>query len=114
MLFTAMANFLHKNSKYPIYLWEWRKARGLTADRLAEEAGIQRSLLSAIETGARRANVDQLLAIASVLNMHPGQLFRSPDDPVNSIESRLDKIPPKMQRQAIRLFDAFIDDTTTV
>lgn len=56
-----------QNARHPVYIFEWRKQRGFTAEKLAVEAGMTRTLLSQLETGTKRVNIDHLIALAKVL-----------------------------------------------
>lgn len=57
-----------------------RKAKGLSQEELADEAGLSRSQLSEIETGAKPANTLRLAAIARVLGVQPRELFDAPQE----------------------------------
>lgn len=48
---------------------ELRKSRGWTQEQLAEKAGVSRSYLTEIETGAKTVNVRRLDAIAEALGV---------------------------------------------
>lgn len=112
MLYLAMADFPHKNANHPVYIWEWRKNRGMTTEKLAEAAGMQRSLLSQLETGSRRVNADHITAIAGVFGIHPGDLFRSPEDPINELRKHFDNIPEHERPKALKLLLAFASEPT--
>ncbi|TYC51640.1 helix-turn-helix transcriptional regulator [Rhodobacterales bacterium] len=109
MLYLVMLSFPHKNNKYPIYLWEWRKHRGLTAVQLAERTGITQGILSALETGSRRANMDHLTTIAKILDVSVAQLFRSPEDPLNEIELAIVRLNEAKKKQAVKVLSAFLE-----
>ncbi len=47
----------------------WREHRGLTAQALAEAAGLAQSYVSQIETGKRDGTVDTLVKLAGVLGV---------------------------------------------
>lgn len=105
----VMAKAPHKNKRYPIYIWEWRKKVGLTSTQLADRAGYDQGTISAIENGSRRANLDHLFAIATALGIGITQLFRSPEDPLSGLEERVEALSEANQFQALRVLDAFID-----
>ena len=52
-----------------------RKARGLTQEVLAAQAGLSRSQLSEIETEAKPANTRRLTALARALGVDVSELF---------------------------------------
>jgi len=109
MMYRVMINYPHKNRRYPIYLWEWRKERGLTLVQLAEQTGIAHGILSALETGSRRANLDHLFAVAKTLNISVPQLFRSPADPLNKIDAAANKLTELQKHQSLKVLDALVE-----
>ncbi|MBR5110005.1 MAG: nucleotide sugar dehydrogenase [Clostridia bacterium] len=56
-----------------------RKAKNMTQARLSQATGINRSVLSRLETGDYMPSVDQLLALSEVLDFSPSQVFVSSD-----------------------------------
>ena len=52
-----------------------RKQKGLTQQKLAELTGINRTMLSHMETEEYMPSIPQLEALASVLEFDPGDLF---------------------------------------
>lgn len=70
-----------------------RKARGLTQEQLAEKAGLSRSHLSEIETGAAPPNTLRLEAIARALRVTTAELFGGdaslPRDDLAEVYARL-------------------------
>lgn len=52
-----------------------RKAKGMTQEKLAAEAGIDRVALANIETGKRRPTVTTVYKISEALNTPSKQLF---------------------------------------
>ncbi len=104
-----MAIAPHKNRLYALYLFEWRKARGLTGPELAERTGYDQGTISALETGSRRPNIDHLVAIAKVLDVSLPQLFRSPDDPLNEIDRAIANLSDGKKAQAVKVLSAFLD-----
>lgn len=109
MFVLAMTDLPHKNARYPLYLFEWRKHRSLTSQTLAAAAGIQQSLLSGLETGSRRANLDQLVSLAYALGIEPASLFRSPDDDFFKFEDLYRRLPPSRREQALQILSTFLD-----
>ena len=61
-----------------------RKALGLKQAQVAEKSGVHRSVLSAMERGLKKPSVDQLAALASVLEFDPARLFTEEAPPPES------------------------------
>lgn len=57
-----------------------RVAKGLSQERLALEAGIDRSYIGRVERGAENVTVATLEAVATVLDVHVSKLFAEVDD----------------------------------
>lgn len=104
-----MAIAPHKNRSYAIYLWEWRKAKGLTGAEMAERTGYDQGTISALESGTRRANLDHLVAVAKVMGLSIPQLFRSPDDPLNEVDRAISELSDGKKTQAAQVIRAFVD-----
>lgn len=63
-----------------IYLKQWRKKRGLTQVQLAELSNVGRAYISHLEAGINEAPSKVVInALASALDITPGQLFEDPD-----------------------------------
>ena len=56
-----------------------RKERGLTQAQLADATGINRSILSRLESADYAPSVDQLLALADALGFQPADVLEDPD-----------------------------------
>jgi len=112
-VFLIMAIAPHKNKNYALYLFEWRKARGLTGAELAERTGYDQGTISALESGSRRANLDHLFAIAKVLELSVPQLFRSPDDPLNELDKAIADLSDGKKAQALKVLSAFLEPSET-
>ncbi len=109
MLSLAMSDFKHKNRRHPIFLSEWRKRlTSFNQKAMAEALDMPQSNYSYIESGARRANLDQLMAISEFLGLEPGQLFKSPDDPFNEVIDLYKQIPEADRETATELLRAFV------
>jgi transcriptional regulator with XRE-family HTH domain len=57
-----------------------RTARGLAQERLALDAGVDRTVVSKIERGVTNPSLDILLRLANHLEVHVGQLLLPPDE----------------------------------
>lgn len=65
-----------------IYLADWRKDRGWTQQRLADQLGMTKASISRIENGLQGVNDEFLEAVALALNTTPSDLIRRrPSDP---------------------------------
>jgi transcriptional regulator with XRE-family HTH domain len=80
------------------YLKEWREARGLTLEQLADAATeltetwgeramkLSKSDVSKLERGIRRFNSDQLEAFATVLRAEPGDIVQYTPEEADEIK----------------------------
>ena len=57
-----------------------RKAKGLAQERLALDAGVDRTVVSTIERGVTNPSLEILLRLANHLDVHVGQLLLPPDE----------------------------------
>lgn len=55
---------------------EIRQERGLSQEELADSAGVHRTYVSSLERGKRNVGLDNILALAAALSVHPSELFR--------------------------------------
>ena len=58
-----------------------RVAKGLSQERLALEAGIDRSYVGRVERGSENVTITRLEAFAMVLDVSVAQLFTEPTSP---------------------------------
>ena len=65
-----------------------RKAKGMTQVQLAAAVGMNRSLLSRLETADYTPSADQLFSLSEVLDFNPVALFVDPTEHPTSIEKR--------------------------
>lgn len=56
-------------------IYNMRKARGVSQERLGELAGIDRAYMGRIERGETSVGVDKIWAICDALDITPAQLF---------------------------------------
>ncbi len=54
---------------------DFRKEKGLTQERLAEQADMTPQFLSLVESGLKKPSLDSLIKLAEGLNVSPGELF---------------------------------------
>lgn len=62
-------------------LREWRRARKLTQEQIAEVLGANKSTIGKYERGERDPSISTICAIAAFMEILPGDLFRNPDEP---------------------------------
>lgn len=82
-----------------------RAERGLTAQELADRAGISRTTLSSIEKGAPGPEIGIVFEVASLVGLH---LFESDERMLQVHSSRLDEkltLLPKSVRHAVKEVD---------
>lgn len=65
-----------------------RKAKKLTQAQLAAVVGMNRSILSRLETGDYTPSADQLFALSEVLGFNPALLFVTPDEQSLTIDKQ--------------------------
>ena len=73
---------------------EIRKAQGLAQEQLAERAGVSRSYLTEIETGAKTVNMRRLTSIASALGVETAALINTADAEVQELIANFKRLPP--------------------
>ena len=83
-------------------LVRWRKLRGLTAEMVAERAGVARATLRSIEHGAGTARLDNVFAVLRVLGI--SDLVLTAADPLTTDVGRAsaDRALPERVRIARR------------
>src|SRR5687768_14177192 len=67
-------------SSKPLRLRELREERGFSQHSLAEESGVGRSTIAALEAGERGAHPNTVRALAGALGVTVLDLYRSPHD----------------------------------
>lgn len=87
-----------------IYLAEWREARGLSQDRLANRLGVTDVTVSRWENGRVEVSRPVMEAIAESLDIDVTDLYRHPDAP--SADALLRDQPPEVIDQALKLIKA--------
>lgn len=100
-----------------IYLKEWRKAKGLTQQQLAERLPegtdgrtTGKDQISRWERGDRGMTINVQAALAEALNISPSDLFRHPDMP--SADELLRNATPEQRRQAFTVIEALLKTGT--
>jgi transcriptional regulator with XRE-family HTH domain len=88
------------------YLQQWREARGLTQQQLAERLDTGKDQVSRWESGKRGMSAGVLEALADALLIEPGDIFRDPAQP--SADELLRGKPPELRQQAFSVIEALI------
>lgn len=96
------------------FIKEWRKAKGLTQEQLADRVGVAVSTISQLETMKQGYSQPTLEAIADALGCEPADLLmRTPpskdneDDPNNGMWSIWEKLDQPAKNQAIKILETF-------
>ncbi|MBS7545660.1 helix-turn-helix domain-containing protein [Ancylobacter oerskovii] len=63
------------------FLREWRIAKKLTQEQLAEQLGMHHTSLGKYERGEREPGPPMIARMADLLEISPGDLFRDPKTP---------------------------------
>ena len=89
-----------------LFLAEWREARGLTQQQVADRLGVSDVTISRWETqkGSHKPNTDVLAALAEAYDIEPEDFYRHPDAP--SADALLRDQPEDIKRQAIVIIEA--------
>lgn len=87
-----------------LYIAEWREARGLTQERLADRLGTTGMTISRWETGKSSVNTSVMSALAAAFDIEAEELFHHPDRP--SADSLLRGQPEEVRQQAIAVIKA--------
>ena len=93
----GFGNLSAMQGEIPNRLREWRKARGLTLDQLAERLGTTNQTLSRYERGERSLTIDLLLQIAPHLDCKPADLLPDPESAWSDDARRLAVIYEKLE-----------------
>lgn len=110
-------------AKRPWYLEEWRKARGLSQEALADRVNdlteawgdramkLNKSDVSKLERGKRRFNSDQLRAFALVLQCEPEDLIAYTPEQASEVKRLLGVIIKRGRASDMRLLRAIAGET---
>ena len=83
----------------------FRKAKGLTQEKLAELADLHPTFVSEIETGKANYSISTLLSISNALKVNPAELFlfkTGKKEAYVEFEFRLAKISKLLQRKNLK------------
>lgn len=107
-----IGNVVVMQRQVPNRIREWRRAAGLTQERLAEIVGTTGQSIGRKEKGDRSTTIYELEQIAAALGCRPADLLQDPESVLSNEERRLVKAYEKMteaDRQALlRIADALV------
>ncbi|HWW46571.1 MAG TPA: helix-turn-helix transcriptional regulator [Xanthobacteraceae bacterium] len=63
-----------------LFLTEWRKHLGISAETMAEAMGVERESIHRMEREQNRMNVEKMARYAEALGIPPEKLWRKPTD----------------------------------
>lgn len=92
-----------KKGKPRHYVREWRKDRGLTQERLAERTPFSPGAISQLETGRTGYTQEMLEALASALEVQPGDLISRNPEVDGDVVHIFNDLPADKQRIAIEM-----------
>jgi transcriptional regulator with XRE-family HTH domain len=94
----------------PIYFREWRLARGLKQEQVADRARLSQETISRLESGKTEYTKANLEALAHAYGCEPGDLLRPPKSPPNELERYVMKMDAKAKAKALKVLKAHFDD----
>lgn len=108
----GMVTHIHKRSDNQprLFLKEWREAKGLTQQQIADRIGTDTGQVSRVETGKRKANQSWVFGYASALGITPEQLYRPPGAP--SLDDMVRNAPESLRRQIFVVVEALLKTGT--
>jgi len=81
-----MGNGFDINRDFSSVLRQFRKGAGLSQEKLALEANLDRTFISLLERGLRQPSLKTLFAIANVLNVQPHEIIRAVEQRRDSLQ----------------------------
>lgn len=92
----------------PNHLRAWREFRHMTQDELAAAADTNASVISLLESGARKLSPKWLRRLAPILNTSPGYLLdHDPNDLPTAVLDIWSAIPEENRAQAMAVLETF-------
>lgn len=86
--YDSIMGIIGNGKKLKWFTREWREAKGMSQDKVAELLDTNRGQISKLERGDLRMNDDWISGIAAALNIDPSDLFRNPAVEIES-QSRI-------------------------
>lgn len=99
-------------AKNPVrhFLREWREAKGLTQQQLADRLDTGKDQVSRFENNKRAMTIDAAAAFGDALGIGPLAIFRHPDTP--SADELLRTASPEQRKQAIAIIETILKTGT--
>ena len=72
---------------FGLVIKQMRKARGLSQELLADEASLDRTFISQLETGTKQASLTTIFRLASALQVEASELLRRVEDLLTADET---------------------------
>lgn len=94
-----MVTRIRKGSRRHVFLREHRKAKELSAIRMADRLGIERESYYRLERHPEKLSAGELAELADALNIEPEALWRPPEGPP-SIDALLRDAPDDLKDMA--------------
>lgn len=105
-----MVTRIGSSRPYRHYLKEWRLAKNLTQQDLADRLETTKGQISRWENNTRALTMDVQVALADALSIDPAALFRDPEQP--SADDLLRNATPEQRRQAFTVIEALLKTGT--
>lgn len=81
-----MRKVVNINTAFAEVLRELRKEAGLSQERLALDAELDRTYISLLERGLRQPSIKTLFAIAAILNVPPHKIVQAVENRMTSAQ----------------------------
>jgi len=75
------------NRRFPIVLRKFRKNAGISQEKLALEANLDRTFISLLERGLNQPSLKSLFAIANVLKVRPHEIVRAVEEETTTLSN---------------------------
>lgn len=91
------------------YLRDWREAKGLSQERVAERVGMSVPQVSKIENGKQGYRQETLEQFAKALGCGPADLLRPPHAPENELALYIMALSEKRRQRALKALKAIFE-----
>lgn len=88
------------------FVREWRKFRGLTQERLAEQTPFTTGAISQLETGRTKYTQDMIEALAVALDCEPGDLLSRDPSKEGEVADLLAALSDENREAALKMLKA--------
>lgn len=105
--FMARKPYKKARDKHPgHWIREWREAKDLSQERLAERVGLSVPQVSKIENGKQGYRQDTLEQFAAAMGLEPADLLRPPHAPKDELAAYVMGLSEKRRKRALRVLQA--------